>query len=61
MMESTLYFIDEIPQTLESDESSNVINFTRDNIEYMMNTRYRELKKGVLQWNVLFNRKKDYQ
>ena len=34
-------------QALESDDSSNVINFTRDNMEDMMNTRYHEFDKAL--------------
>ena len=33
------------PQTLELDESSNVIDFTSDNMEDMMNTCYHEFNK----------------
>ena len=40
-------FTDEIPQTLESDDNINVIDFMRDNTEDMINIRYREFNKAL--------------
>ena len=45
MMENHREFTDEIPRTPESDKNSNVISFTSDNTEDMMNTHYREFNK----------------
>ena len=47
MMENHTVFTDEIPQTFELDESSNVMDFTSDNMEDMINMRYREFNKSL--------------
>ena len=47
MMENHIEFTVDIPQTLELDESSNVIRFTSDNMEDMINMRYREFNKSL--------------
>ena len=45
MMENRTVFTDEIPEHLNWIENSNVISFTSDNTEDMMNTHYREFNK----------------
>lgn len=45
--EYTLRLLMRFPQTLELDESSNVIDFTSDNMEDMRNAHYYEFNKAI--------------